>query len=233
MEEADILAIAMKVHGFCGAVALLVAPIAMVVHKGSDAHRLWGKVFFYAMVVVCLTAIYVGFTKPNYVMALVAFFSFHMIASGYRALYLKKLHEGLRPARMDVLLHGTALVVNMGLLIWGLGPILLKTPTPFSYIFTVFGIIGVFNVFRVLRRFLNPRVDRRQWVFDHMTGFIGGYIATVSAFSAVNLEFLPTIVRWLWPTVIGVPLLLLWGRSYRRKFDAGARMKKIADVRIR
>jgi hypothetical protein len=166
-------------------------------------------------------------------MALVAVFSFHMCAAGYRALYLKKLHEGLRPQRIDLVLHGTAGLFSLGLLIWGVGTLASGHPSPFSTIFIVFGTIGIFNAFRYMRRFKNPRVDRRQWFYDHMTGFLGGYIATLSAFSAVNMGFVPMPWRWLWPTIVGVPLMVLWLRYYGRKFSAGRHVKDMADVRIR
>ena len=51
-----------------------------------------------------------------------------------------------------------------------------------------------------------------------MRNMLAGYLATVSAFSVVNLTFLPPVVRWLWPTVIGTTGILLWSRYYRRKF---------------
>ena len=52
-----------------------------------------------------------------------------------------------------------------------------------------------------------------------MGGMIGSYIAAVSAFSVVNFHFLPPAVRWLWPSAIGVPAILLWIRYYRQKFN--------------
>lgn len=53
-----------------------------------------------------------------------------------------------------------------------------------------------------------------------MGNMLGAYIATVSAFSVVNLTLLPSIVRWLWPTTVGVPLILLWIRHYQRRSTA-------------
>jgi hypothetical protein len=53
-----------------------------------------------------------------------------------------------------------------------------------------------------------------------MGNMLGAYIATVSAFSVVNFGFLPPLARWLWPTVVGVPLIVAWTRSYRRRFAA-------------
>jgi hypothetical protein len=51
-----------------------------------------------------------------------------------------------------------------------------------------------------------------------MTGMLGSYLAAVSAFSVVNFTFLPTTGRWLWPTVIGTPLIVLWITYYKRRF---------------
>jgi hypothetical protein len=56
-----------------------------------------------------------------------------------------------------------------------------------------------------------------------MGNMVGAYIATVSAFSVVNFTFLPPMVRWLWPTAVGVPLIFIWIRSYRRRFARRAR----------
>jgi hypothetical protein len=40
---------------------------------------------------------------------------------------------------------------------------------------------------------------------------IAGYIATVTAVSVVDLTGLaPTVVVWLWPTALGVPLIWYW-----------------------
>jgi hypothetical protein len=54
----------------------------------------------------------------------------------------------------------------------------------------------------------------------HLRRMLAAYIATVSAFSVVNFSFLPPVVRWLWPTVIGTAGIALWKRYYRRRFAA-------------
>ena len=51
-----------------------------------------------------------------------------------------------------------------------------------------------------------------------MTRMLAAYITTVSAFSAVNFMFLPPVVRWLWPTVIGTIGITIWVRHYRKRF---------------
>ena len=220
-------------HMTAGLVALVVAPMAMIVGKGGDWHRRWGKAFFYAMAIVVVTAIILGIARENLLMAMVAVFSFHMIASGYRALYLKRLHEGQRPARMDILIMGLAGAMNGGLFLWGATHLALGHRNSGPIIFLVFGLIGLVFVWRDLQRFFQRESDRREWLYAHMTGFLGGYIATVSAFSAVNLEMIrPLWLQWLWPTIVGAPLIVLWVRHYKRKLASGRRLRNELDIRI-
>lgn len=233
MEEL-ILRILMGLHIAAGFTALVVAPVAMVVQKGGNAHRLWGKLFFYAMAVVAVTAIVVGIARVNIFLALVAVFSFHMIASGYRALYLKRLHEGQRLGRLDYIIQGSAAVVNGGLFIWGFIKMVMGHRDSGTIIFLAFGTIGLFMVFLNIQRFYKRSHDKREWLYAHMSGFLGGYIATVSAFSAVNLDMIkPVWLQWLWPTLLGAPLIALWTRYYKGKFTKGKRTRDVFDVRIR
>ena len=225
----------LRAHAALGTIALGVAPLAMLVRKGGDWHRRWGKVFFYSMIGVCATAIFLAIAHPqNFWLALVAVFSFHMVASGYRSLYLKKLHEGLKPASVDLWLHGSAGLVNGGLLIWGLSHLLMGQKETKAILFAVFGLIGSLMVFTNIQRFYKRKHDKREWFFAHISGTLGGYIATVSAFSAVNLTMIkPVWLQWLWPTLVGAPLIALISVYYRKRFEKGARVRDIADVRIR
>jgi len=86
----------------------------------------------------------------------------------------------------------------------------------------VFGALGIVLAGLDLMRFARPSPATHRWWFDHMAGMLGSYVATVSAFSVVNFTFLPTSVRWLWPTVIGVPLITLWIAYYKRRFRRSA-----------
>ncbi len=234
MDEELFLNGVLRVHAVSGGIALVVAPLAMLVTKGGDWHRRWGKLFFYGMAVVALTAIVAGVLRPNVLMALVAIFSFHMVASGYRALYLKRVHQGQRPGTLDFVLHGTAGLINGGLFLWGIGHLMLGHRDSASIIFTTFGTIGLLMVWGQMRRFYKANHDKRDWFYAHMTGFLGGYVATVSAFSAVNLHMIqPMWLQWLWPTILGAPLIALWVRYYRKSFEDGKRMRSMTDIRIR
>lgn len=233
MEE-QIISMLRWLHIVAGFTALAVAPIAMIVRKGGDAHRLWGRVFFYAMSLVAITAIVIGVWKDNMFLAMLAVLSFHMVASGYRSLHHKRLHAGQKPDTMDIVLQGTAGVVNGGLFIWGFVNILLGNRGSGSILFLAFGLVGSLMVWRNLQRFYKRNHEKHEWLFAHMSGFLGGYIATVSAFSAVNLTFIqPVWLRWLWPTLVGTPLIILWVNHYRKKFARGRRVREVVEVRIR
>lgn len=232
MEE-QVINVIRWTHIAAGFTALVVAPVAMIVRKGGDAHRLWGKVFFYAMAVVAITAIVIGIVRPNIFLAMVALFSFHLVASGYRSLYHKKLHEGQKPATMDIVLQATAGLINGGLFIWGFTSLVLGHRSNSAIIFLVFGLIGSLMVWRNIQRFYKHSHDKHEWLFAHMSGFLGGYIATVSAFSAVNMEFIkPVWLQWLWPTIIGTPLIILWVNSYKKKLTRGKRTRDVVETRI-
>jgi fluoride ion exporter CrcB/FEX len=233
--EPGLITWVIRLHVAAGTIALVVAPLAMVVRKGSDWHRRWGKAFFWAMAVVCITAVVVGIAHPRSLwLGLVGIFSFHLVASGYRSLYQKRLHQGQRPALPDLLLHGIAGVVNAGLLIWGMSHFILGDRSTRTILFLVFGAIGMAFVTRGIRRFYKNQHDKREWLYGHISGFLGGYIAAVSAFSAVNLDMIqPAWLQWLWPTILGTPAIILTIRYYRMRFAKGQRMRDMADVRIR
>jgi hypothetical protein len=151
-------------------------------------------------------------------LALVAVFSFYMAFSGYRVLFRKRPEQGENAGPMDWI--GAALMLGTGVLLILLGAI---QPTALwtrlSLVAIAFGITGIFFGVRDMVSFLRRPTDKNFWWYNHMGGMIGSYIAAVSAFSVVNLRFLPTVVRWLWPLAIGVPVILIWIRYYRRKFN--------------
>jgi hypothetical protein len=82
----------------------------------------------------------------------------------------------------------------------------------------VFGGIGLLLAISDARTFRRPPSDKRAWWFTHMKRMLAAYIATVTAFSAVNFHFLPPLARWLWPAVIGAIGIFAWVSHYRNKF---------------
>ena len=51
------------------------------------------------------------------------------------------------------------------------------------------------------------RAARPDWLLAHIAGMGGAYLATVTAFIVVNLDFLPRPVTLIVPTVVGSMLI--------------------------
>jgi uncharacterized membrane protein len=206
------------VHIACGFAAFFIAPVVLATVKGGTQHRRWGKVYFWSMAAVAATALILSVYRPIIFLALVAVFSFYMAFSGYRVLYHKRPEQGEKAGAIDW--AGAVLMFGAGVLLIILAVV---QPTPtwarLSIVAMAFGITGVFFGVRDAWSFVQRPKDAHFWWYNHMGGMIGSYIAAVSAFSVVNFSFLPTPVRWLWPSAIGIPAILLWIRFYRRKFN--------------
>jgi uncharacterized membrane protein len=202
------------IHILAGTLALVVAPIALMTAKGGPTHRRWGKVYFWAMAVVAATAIVVGFWRSILFLVLTAVFSFYAALSGYRVLYRKRPDLGQRPGTLDWIAAGITLAASATLIVLGI-----MKPTPrfqdLSTVAIIFGFVGLSIAGLDVKRFVSPPEDKMAWWYKHMANMIGSYIAAVTAFSVVNFHFLPTTLRWLWPTMIGTPLIAIWITYYK------------------
>lgn len=212
-----LIAVLRLVHIAAGTIALLVAPVAIVTSKGGPTHRRWGKAYFWAMAAVATTAVILALYRPVLFLALVAVFSFYNAFSGYRALFRKRPREGQGATGWDWVAAALVVIASGWLVAFGAlrpGP----TWERLGMVAVVFGVFGIVLGGRDLWRFRWPPADRQRWWFDHMSGMLGSYIATVTAFSVVNFSMLPEAVRWLWPTAIGVPLIIVWIAYYKARF---------------
>jgi len=212
------------IHVLAGSVALVVAPVALLTAKGGPTHRRWGKVYFWAMAVVAATALVVGYWRSILFLELVAVFSFYAALSGYRVLFRKRPDLGQRPRALDWVAAVITFAASASLLVLGI-----VKPTPrfqtLSTVAIVFGLVGLSIAGLDVWRFLSPPTERMAWWYRHMANMIGSYIAAVTAFSVVNFTFLPTTVRWLWPTIIGSPLIALWITYYKLRFNKPTRAR--------
>ncbi len=205
------------IHIAAGTLALVLAPLAMLTVKGGPAHRRWGKIYFWSMAVVAVTAVLIALWRPKIFLALLAVFSFYMAFSGYRTLWRKRPTQGQGPKALDWTAALLTFAVSGAMVVLGL-----IRPSEawqrLGIVPVVFGILGMILAGLDIGKFVRPPADRNAWWFAHMGGMLGSYIATVSAFSVVNFTFLPTAARWLWPTVIGTPLIALWVTYYTIRF---------------
>jgi len=216
------------IHIAAGFIGFFVAPAALYVRKGGAAHRLWGRIFFWAMVVAGTTAIVAASHYGMTFLLLTGIFSLYLAWFGYRSLYHKRLAKGeARPALIDWLGVGIGTLVFVGTVAYGLLNIR-QNPVPL-----VFGSIGLMTTTRQIRAFLHTGPwPAGQWLMNHISGFVGSYIAAVSAFSATSLKFIPFPLNFLWPTLLMVPGLIWVQRRYKARFARAARSADVVEVRI-
>jgi uncharacterized membrane protein len=213
---ARLIPLLLAIHVAAGTLALVVAPVAMITAKGGPAHRRWGRVYYRAMSVVAVTAVVVALWRPNPFLAMVAVFSYYFSFTGRRVLLHKRPDLGERATALDWGAALAAAATGAGLVVLGIvrpGAVWVQL----GVVAVVFGVLGLAFASLQLWRFARPPVDPRRWWFAHMTGMLSSYLAAVTAFSVVNFAFLPTTVRWLWPTLLGSPLIALWVTSHRRR----------------
>lgn len=198
--------IALVVHIFSGTTALLAGIFAIISPKGKKIHRMAGITFFFGMLLVCTSAIFISILKNNLFLLHIAVLSFYMVYSGYRSVKNKSLKPGI--SDWFVLVVST---INTILMICSLNIILI-----------VFGSIGGFLMVSDLRIFIlttrQKAAPKNKWLLRHLGMMLGAYISTSTAFIVVNITVIDyPWIPWLVPTLIGTPLIAYWTKKYSVK----------------
>ncbi|MFT4883054.1 MAG: putative membrane protein [Natronomonas sp.] len=212
------LSLTLLVHIAAGALALLAGLVAIVTTKGGSNHLRAGTVYALSMAVVVVTAVPLALVDENYFLFTIAVFSGYLVAAGYRAL-ARKRPEPRVAAPVDWTLHLTMVVFGVGMLVLGVYKFL--SGDSLGAVLLVFGGIGLALAVQALWRIYRPPAERMAWLDRHITLMGGGYIATVTAAVTVNLTMVPPLARWLGPTAVGVPAILLAITRRQRRFADG------------
>lgn len=214
----SLLKIMLVLHIASGFLSLACGLFSMLNRKGARQHRLTGKLFFYGMTGVFVTATFISIVKNIPFLFMVGFFSYYLACSGYRVLYLKKLHLQQQPALLDWVISLTGIIAGAGLIafsyvwfiqrgMWGVVPL-------------TFGVFCFLSGWKDLRHFFRRPADKQHWFFTHGSRMGGAFAATVTAFIVVNLQIGSlTWMLWIVPgTLIGTWTGIILGR-YRKKFQ--------------
>jgi hypothetical protein len=223
------LRVILGTHILAGTVALFVVPLVMAVRKGGTAHRRWGMVFVWSMGIVALTALICAPYFGDYFLLFIAVFSAYLTFAGWRVL-ARKRPEVTPAGAIDWGGAVMAIVAGAGMLLMGIvGHAYFRD---FSIALGVFGSICAGAGARSIVRFIRPPRERSAWLFEHFGMMLAAYIATVSAFSAVNFHFLhPIWVRWLWPTVVGTIVITVYTTQYKMAIARGKTARQLVTVR--
>jgi tellurite resistance protein TehA-like permease len=136
---------------------------------------------------------------------LIAVFSFYLSVSGVRMLRLKyKTAQERAPQVFDYVLSGFMAIASLGLITMGVRGL---SNNGSAVVYLVFGGLSLTLVGSEFSARKAAETDRKKWLSQHIQRMTAAYIATVTAFSAVNFgkwfPWMPSVVIWLWATVVG------------------------------
>lgn len=216
---ATALTVMLIVHIICGFMALITGFISMLNRKGGQQHRLTGQLFFAGMTGVFISATFIAVAKSLAFLFMVGFFSYYLACSGYRILYLKKLHLGQRAKVLDWAISSVGVLAGLGLILfsatwfrergaWG--------AVPFT-----FGTFCLINGIMDIKNFFIPPTNKQYWLFTHGLRMGGAFGSTLTAFTVVNVSIGNlTWLLWILPgSLVGLWISRIL-KSYRPKSAA-------------
>lgn len=220
------LKIALYFHIAAGFLALVTGLVPMFSKKGGKAHVLWGKVYFWAMFVVALTALIRFQMKLNLIfLAGIAVFSFYNTFTGVRLIHRK---DNGKSVFLDWFASILGVICSLGMVYFSY--LASKIDNVFYIVlFLVFGIFMFVLAFEDLKIFAGRKsigsedgtpVPVRYWFQNHISRMGGSYIATVTAFLVVNNPpYIPGLVVWLAPGIIGGVIISRTRAYYHKRFE--------------
>lgn len=213
-------------HVVAGAATLLSGILAAFFgKKGGKAHRVAGKAFFWSMAWIFISALLiVTFIRFNFFLIIIAIFSFYMTFAGQRVL---KLKVTLKPLPIDWIATSVAMAFGLILLGTGIRFLVLSNTSPSAgYLSIIFGLLTANTAWLNIKGFRNTKPDKMWWWFAHMNLMGGAFIASVTAFLVQNSAFFNALgntgwLLWLFPAIIGFPLIAYHANRYRKQFGVG------------
>jgi uncharacterized membrane protein len=200
------LEIFLYTHIACGMTALLTGFISIATEKGKKVHRKAGKVFFVAMILVAISAFVISIVKSNSFLLAIGIFSFYLNYFGYRALK----NRNAKFKWFDWLVIAVSAATS-GYMISTLNIVLVVFGVLLAYLL-------VANALPQLQGEEKLKEVRKRKMLAHIGNMMGSYIATVTAFVVVNINFVkPGWIVWLLPTALGLPVIMYYTRVWKKK----------------
>lgn len=214
-------------HVVAGITSLLTGLVAgLFGRKGGKLHRQVGKIFFWCMFWVFVSAILiVSLVRFNAFLMVIAVFSFYMAFSGYRSLKIKKTRKA---ETIDWAAGIITLLFGLFMIGMGFNYLVPNFSSVLGYLCLFFGFFTAQNAWENIRMYRRlASADKMWWWFAHMNAMSGSLIATITAFLVQNGEIFnfPNQLGWmLWvlPTFVGFPIVSYWNRKYKTQFKTGS-----------
>lgn len=203
-------------HIIGGTVALVSGGIAFTVRKAKGWHTKSGITFYYAMLLMGVSAIILCVLKFNPFLLIVGLFSLYMAITGYRSIRLSadkpvSLQTDWFVWRLTLCVMLFYLLVYLQSANTGMAPVLM--------VFSTILLLMLILDFKFLKK--KQTRNRQQLLRRHISRMGGAYIATVTAFFVTNVHLEPAFISWLLPTAIGTPAIIYFQNKYTGKKKSG------------
>ncbi|MBK7357775.1 MAG: hypothetical protein IPI45_13480 [Saprospiraceae bacterium] len=199
----------LAIHIFCGGASLLLGFYILITRKGNRSHKNIGTIYFYAMLLTALVAIAITYLHPSYFLFTIGIFTSYMLLTGKS--YLRKRSQ-FDVKYIDWIL--SIIMLLFGSVLIAMGCYKMFLGNYFGIVHLVFGGFSCLFVYQDYINFKGRSSVQNYWLVTHLQRMIGSYIASVTAFIVVNNTFLPGYIAWLLPTVLLVPLIIIWSRTH-------------------
>jgi len=200
----------LAIHVASGVLALAAAVVSCV-SKWLDlphrTHVISGSAFVIGMSSIVITAIVLSLIRPNAFLLLTALLSTYLTFSGWR--YAR--NRSGQSSRIDWALVGFGLLTALGMAAWSA-----MADSNLRIVGMTFGGLLTFLVLLDLRILRGGGVRGTLRIIRHLTLMIGATIAATTAFTVNTIRGVePGWLLWLAPTVLMVPIIVVWVRKVR------------------
>lgn len=201
-------------HSMLGVIVFTTGLLQIILKKGGATHRIVGQVYLYAWLVLLISGAYLG----GLLITIIGVFGFYFALTGSRIGHLKSKEVAIFEKSVFVL--GSLVAISM--LYYAIS-LFLKGEKSYSIIFTVFGGLFLFQTAQDISKYMLDKPLKKQiygksdWYFEHFTRMCISFIAAVTAFTSIQNLFKNNTLNFLMPTVVGIVLINLATKSYKKK----------------
>ena len=205
------------IAGFTALISALVAIFSKVLDVAHQWHVYSGRLYFWAMFGVFVTAIPMSLLHPNLFLFLISIFSFYLALSGWRFAKNRRGTPQFIDWTKTAVMSATALVMIL------YGSYMLMNSNTNGITIMVFGLFGAYSGYRDFNRLRAGGLRGKARIAEHLSSMMGATIATLTAFIVTNFTFQPDFVLWLSPAALITPIIFWW----KRQLHAGRQVQGI------
>ncbi|OYQ47438.1 DUF2306 domain-containing protein [Flavobacterium aurantiibacter] len=195
------------IHIVSGGIALLIGSYIMIAAKGDRKHVLSGKIFAVSMYVCAVAGLVMALLHNSIFLLCISVFTIFMLTTGLQGMALVK--GRIRKSAPILIISATMVLFSMGLIYFGV-------VNEFNVVILAFGAGSLVMCVQDFMMFFGRTKLANPYYLLHIQRMTGAYIAAFTAFLVVNNTFLPAVVAWLAPSVVGSILITVWSRKHAK-----------------